>query len=323
MARLEELARAGAAEAEEGRARSGGAYVASAGVARIGAGDASIGVDSGSENPAAEAPPSRHLNVPEHLDRMERAGVRHAITCGCEVPELEPTVAVASMHPHQLSAAIAIHPNEAALHCGITEESPDGLTHGLDPWHREYSLADAVGLVEELARRPGVVAIGETGLDYYRTGEAGKAAQAESFRLHIELAKQLDLPLQIHDREAHADTIRILEECGAPERTVFHCFSGDVEMARICAAHGWYGSFGGSMTYPVNESLREAFLAFPPELLLAETDAPYLTPVPWRGHPNAAYAVAYTVRVQAELRGSPLQRWCEQIDTNTRTVYGV
>ena len=263
------------------------------------------------------------LSIPGHLERMERAGVRHAITCGCEVPTLQPSVELAQAFPAQLSAAIAIHPNDAPLHCGITEESPDGMTHGLDPWHREYSLNDAVALVADLARQPGVVAIGETGLDYFRTADAGKCAQEESFRMHIELAKDLDLPLQIHDREAHADCIRILRECGAPERTVFHCFSGDREMAGVCAENGWYGSFGGTMTYPVNEELREAFLAFPKELILIETDAPYLTPVPWRGHPNAPFAVAYTARFQAELLELPLREWCEQIDANTREVYGL
>lgn len=271
----------------------------------------------------AEEGNGKPLSILGHLERMRRTGVRHAITCGCEVPTLEPTIALAREFPGQLSAAIGIHPNDAPLHCGITKESPDGMTHGLDPWHREYSLNDAVALVADLARQPGVVAIGETGLDYFRTAEAGRRAQQESFRLHIELAKELDLPLQIHDREAHEDCIRVLRECGAPDRTVFHCFSGDREMAEICAANGWYGSFGGTMTYPANNETRAAFNAFPVELILIETDAPYLTPVPWRGHPNAPFAVAYTARFQAEVRGVPLEDWCAAIDANTTAVYGV
>ncbi len=278
--------------------------------------DYDFGVDS--EKGAGEP-----LSIAGHLERMERAGVSHAITCGCEVPTLLPTIALAQAFPGRLSAAIGIHPNDAPLHCGITEESPDGMTHGVDPWHREYSLNDAVALVADLARQPGVVAIGETGLDYFRTAQAGKRAQEESFRMHIELAKELDLPLQIHDREAHADCIAILRECGAPERTVFHCFSGDREMAEICASAGWYGSFGGTMTYPANGELREAFLAFPDELILIETDAPYLTPVPWRGHPNAPFAAAYTARHQADLRDVALREWCERLDANTRAVYGL
>ena len=263
------------------------------------------------------------LTVATAMARLRESNVRHAITCGCEVPTLQPTIELAHRYPDQLSAAIAIHPNDAPLHCGVTDVAADGLEHGLDPWHREYSLDDAVALVADLARDPKVVAIGESGLDYFRTADAGKAAQIESFRLHIELAKQLDLPLQIHDREAHADCIRVLEECGAPERAVFHCFSGDREMADVLAAHGWYASFAGPITYPANTDLREAFLAMPSELILVETDAPYLTPVPWRGHPNAAYAVTYTVRYQAELRDVALVSWCEQVDRNTRAVYGV
>ena len=272
-----------------------------------------------SARPENEVPPT----VAEHLARMEAAGVRAAITSGCEVPDLAESAELAALHPGRVFAALAIHPNEAPLHMGITEKSPDGLEHGLDPHHREYSLEEALALVAELARQPGVVAIGETGLDYFRTGEAGKEAQAQAFRMHIALAKELDLPLQIHDREAHADCIRILQEEGAPERTVFHCFSGDAEMARVCAEHGWYGSFGGPMTYRANEELREAFLAFPEELVLLETDAPYLTPMPWRGHPNAAYACAYTARFGAEIRGLDLERWCATLDANTREVYGI
>ncbi|MDO4888695.1 MAG: TatD family hydrolase [Actinomycetaceae bacterium] len=281
------------------------------------------GPASAGPHQAAPGPGEAHKGSIEwHIARMGAAGVRHAITCGCEVPTLAPTVALAEAYP-ELSAAIAIHPNEAPLHCGITEVGPDGLAHGLDPWHSGHSLADAVALVGELARSGAVVAIGETGLDYFRTADAGKAAQAESFRMHIALAKELDLPLQIHDRQAHADCIAILKECGAPERTVFHCFSGDREMAEVCATNGWYASFAGPLTYPANEDLREAFLALPEHLILVETDAPYLTPAPWRGHPNAPYACAYTARYMASLRGVDEADWCRRLDENTRRVYGV
>lgn len=264
----------------------------------------------------------RQGSIAWHVARMAEANVRHAITCGCEVPTLEATVRLAQEWD-ELSAAIGIHPNEAPLHCGITEESPDGMNHGLDVWHREYSLEEAVGLVADAARDPHVVAIGETGLDYFRTAEAGKEAQMESFRMHIALAKELDVALQIHDREAHADCIRILRECGAPDRTVFHCFSGDKEMAEICASEGWYASFAGPITYPANDYLRQAFLAMPEELILVETDAPYLTPVPWRGHPNAPYASAYTALYQAEIRGCDAWDWCARLDANTSEVYGL
>ena len=279
----------------------------------------SFDVASGVEEGADE---DRQGSIPWHVARMEAAGVRCAITCGCDVPTLQPTVALAERWP-SLSAAIGIHPNEAPLHRGITEESPDGMAHGLDPWHRDLSLEDAVAEVAALAVSADVVAIGETGLDFYRTAAAGRAAQEEAFRMHIELAKDLDLPMQIHDREAHAECMRILRECGAPERTVFHCFSGDREMAEVCAENGWHASFAGPISYPANEALREAFMALPEELILVETDAPYLAPVPWRGHPNAPYASAYTARFMADLRGVDEASWCEALDRNARRVYGV
>lgn len=272
-----------------------------------------------SHRPENEVPPT----IDEHCARMEAAGIRAAITCGCEVPDLAESVELAARYPGRIYTAIAIHPNEAPLHCGITEKGPDGLEHGLDAWHREYSLEEAVGLVADLAREVGVVAIGETGLDYFRTADAGKEAQKEAFRMHIALAKELDLPLQIHDREAHEDCVKVLLAEGAPERTIFHCFSGDEHLARICVENGWYGSFGGTLTYKANVDLRKAFCTFPDELVLLETDAPYLTPMPWRGHPNAPYAAAYTARFGAELRGLTEEQWCERLDFNTHAVYGI
>lgn len=272
-----------------------------------------------SHRPDNEVPPT----IDEHVRRMEASGVRAAITCGCEVPAVAETVELSVLYPQRIYAAIGIHPNEAPLHCGITEKGPDGLEHGLDLWHREYNLEEAVGLVAELTREVGVVAIGESGLDYFRTADAGKAAQKEAFRMHIALAKELDLPLQIHDREAHEDCVQVLLAEGAPERTVFHCFSGDVALAEVCAENGWYGSFGGTLTYSANDELRAAFCTFPDELVLLETDAPYLTPMPWRGHPNAPYAAAYTARFGAQLRGIDEEKWCERLDMNTREVYGI
>lgn len=279
---------------------------------------------------------------------MERAGVRAAISSGCEIPELVPTLELARRRVGIVYAALALHPNEAVLHAGVREVGPDGLAPNPQPWHEELSLDAAVAQVADLARNPEVLAIGETGLDYFRTGERGKAAQQEAFRAHIALAKELDKPMQIHDREAHADVVRVLLEEGAPERTVFHCFSGDAELAQICAEHGWYASFAGPLTYPANRDLREAFLALPPELILVETDAPYLTPVPFRGHPNTPWGAVYTARFQAWLRLDPaavamlngstaaqlqaaaaavdeelVARWCGQLNANTMAVYGI
>ena len=281
------------------------------------------------------------------LAGMNRSGIRAAITSGCEVPDLEPTLALARRHPGRIFAALAIHPNDAPLHSAIHEKSPDGAIYEQRPWHREFSLDAAIAQVAELASAPEVVAIGETGLDYFRTGEAGKAAQQQAFRAHIALAKESGKPMQIHDRDAHRDVVEILKRDGAPERTIFHCFSGDVELAQICAENGWFASFAGPLTYHANAALRAAFLALPPQLVLVETDAPYLTPEPFRGHPNIAWAAAYTARYMAWLRLDPdapattnataaeIQAaasavtpeielaWCEQLNANTKAVYGI
>lgn len=281
---------------------------------------------------------------------MRKAGIRAAITSGCELPELEATLSLARRRSGTIYAALAIHPNEAALHAGVREIAPDGLAPDPKPWHEKFDLTAAVTQVADLAKDSAVVCIGETGLDYFRSSPAAREAQIESFRAHIALAKELGKPMQIHDRDAHTDVIDVLLRDGAPEQTVFHCFSGDAELAAMCAEHGWYASFAGPITYPANRELREAFLTLPPELILVETDAPYLTPVPFRGHPNVVWGAAYTARYQAWLRLDPaavpllsgssvtaaqvqaavasvsddiVDAWCEQLNANTRSVYGI
>ena len=203
------------------------------------------------------------LSLEEQLERAQKVGVSALITSGCQVDELAPTIRVSQDHP-QVFCALAIHPNEAALHAKVVATAPDGQTYQLQPWHEQYSLEEAVEQVYEAATSSTkTVAIGESGLDYFRTSPQGRQAQQQGFRMHISLAKELGLPLQIHDREAHADTIRILLEEGAPERTVFHCFSGDSEMAQVLADNGWYASIAGPVTYNANEWLREAARAMP------------------------------------------------------------
>lgn len=260
------------------------------------------------------------LTTAEQLARARRAGVRAMITVGCALPDLAGTVTMARAHDH-LAAALAIHPNEAPMHAGVREVGPDGL----EPREREHyavPLDDAIARVAELARDESVRAISETGLDFFRTGEGGRPAQEECFRAHIAIAKELDLPMQIHDREAHERTVEILLADGAPERTVFHCFSGDVELARVCAENGWYASVAGHITYPRNTELREAIATMPRELLLVETDAPYLAPAPFRGRPNAPYVMVHTVRYLAEMLGMDLAALCERLDATTTEVYG-
>lgn len=272
------------------------------------------------QNRSEDGEPRYPLLIEGQLEGMKQSGISHAITVGCEVPDLQDVIDLADQHP-EFSAAIAIHPNEAAMHAGVREIGPDGLEHVAKDYHENYDLDAAINLVEELATAHGIVAIGETGLDYFRTGEEGRAAQAESFRAHIALAKRLGLPMQIHDREAHEDTVRILLEEGAPDRTVFHCFSGDRALAEILAEHGWYASFAGTVTFPKNEDLRKAAQVLPAELILVETDAPYLTPHPYRGRPNAPYLINLTVRYLAKIRSVALDTLCTTLVNTTNSVY--
>ena len=256
-----------------------------------------------------------------HLDRAARAGVTRAVQVGCTLDELAWTDAACRDEP-RLVGAVAIHPNEAVLHAGVREVAPDGLDPDVQPRH-EVGLQDAIAAVERVARgNPRIRAIGETGLDLFRSGPGGRAAQVAAFRAHIALAKELDLPLQIHDRDAHAEVVEVLVADGAPERTVFHCFSGDAELAAVCAEHGWYTSFAGPLTFKPNDGLRAAAAHMPAHLLLVETDAPYLTPVPYRGRPNAPYLLGGTVRELARVRGAELGALCDRLTATSQLLYG-
>jgi TatD DNase family protein len=164
--------------------------------------------------------------------------------------------------------------------------------------------------------------VGETGLDYFRTGPEGIAVQQESFRRHIDIAKRHDRTLQIHDRDAHDDIVRILDEEGAPERWVMHCFSGDADFARACLDRGAYLSFAGTVTFKNAAYLREALAVAPRDRILVETDAPFLTPHPHRGASNAAYMIPTTLRVMAEVRGDDLAELCQAIDATTDLAFG-
>ncbi len=266
------------------------------------------------------SPEGVRLSLEEQLARATAVGVERMITSGCDLPDLKPTVELCRTHP-QVRAALAIHPNEAALHAGYLEKSPDGYEHQAAEHH--VPLVVALERVSSLLAEPEVVAVGETGLDYFRTAGPGREAQKESFRAHLEMARSHDLPVQIHDREAHADTIEILSDPAWKSVTaVFHCYSGDAQMAQILAEKGWYASFAGPLTYPANDELRRAFLEMPPELVLVETDAPYLTPAPYRGSPNASYVMVHTVKYMAELWGIGLQETAQRLTGTTGRVYG-
>ncbi len=243
----------------------------------------------------------------ELLQWAADVGVPKVVQIGCDVESAEWSVPFAKQHP-QVAVGVALHPNDAAR---------IAVQGGRD------ALEAAWARIDELAREDVVLAVGETGLDYFRTPDTeGQAFQHESFRWHIELAKELDKTLVIHDRDSHEDVISVLLDQGAPSRVVFHCFSGDAAMARVCADHGWFMSFAGVITFGSAESLREALHVVPEELLLVETDAPYLTPKPNRGRVNATYEMPWTVRRMAEEREADLAQLCDALTANTHRAFG-
>lgn len=257
----------------------------------------------------------------QHLERAAAVGVTRMVQVGCDLDAVAWTDEAVRAHP-QLLGAVAIHPNEAVLHAGVREVAPDGLDPDPQPRHAAL-LDDAIDTVMSVARaNPRIRAIGETGLDYFRAGPRGRAVQRDAFRAHIALAKELGLALQIHDRDAHDDVVDILLRDGAPERTVFHCFSGGPDLARTVKANGWFASFAGPVSFGANDDLRAALRELPPELVLVETDAPYLTVHPFRGRPNAPYLLPGTVRTVAEVTGRDLTAVCEQVAASSEAVYG-
>jgi TatD DNase family protein len=244
------------------------------------------------------------LPVAEALDLAASVGVTRIVQIGCDLEGARWAVATADAH-EQVVAGVALHPNEAPL---LAEQG---------------RLDEALAEIERLARSSERVrAVGETGLDYYRTGEEGRAAQHQSFRAHLELAKALDKTLVIHDRDAHDDVLRLVDEVGAPDRWVMHCFSGDADFARQCLSRGAYLSFAGTVTFKNAEPLRQALRETPLDRVLVETDAPYLTPMPHRGRPNASYLVPLTVRSMADTLGVDVSLLCEAIERNTDTAFG-
>ena len=243
------------------------------------------------------------IDYREHLERAAEVGIVGVIQVGGDVETSKWSATVAAAEPRML-AAVAIHPNEA----------PNYEAAG--------TLDEALAVIDELAAWPRTRAVGETGLDFFRTGPEGLAAQHRSFEAHIGVAKKHNNAMQIHDRDAHDEVIETLLRVGAPEKTVFHCFSGDAAMAAIAADNGWYLSFSGTITFKKNEELRQALKVIPRELVLVETDAPFLTPTPFRGRPNAPYLTPHTVRAMAEVLEVDLGDLCAQIAFNTETVYG-
>lgn len=242
----------------------------------------------------------------ELLALARQVGVPRVVQIGCDVDYARHSIELARTRPH-VAVGVSVHPNDAAR---MHERSG------------EAALDEALSQIAELAQDDVVKAVGETGLDYYRTSEELHDVQKHAFRFHIALAKRLDKTLVIHDRDAHDDVLTVLEQVGAPARTIFHCFSGDEAMACHCAERGWYLSFAGPITYKANDGLRAALRSVPDHLVLVETDAPYLTPVPHRGKPNASYLMPHTVRAMAQERGVDEATMCRQLYDNAMTAFG-
>jgi TatD DNase family protein len=257
--------------------------------------------------------------VGEALARAAAVGVTTVVQVGCDIKGSRWAAETAAAWK-SVWAAVALHPNEAPR---IVHGDPDGWSRqGAREAGGEGSLDDALAEIDRLAALPHVLAVGETGLDYFRTGPEGKAAQERSFRAHIEIAKRHDKALVIHDRDAHADVLRVLAEEGAPERTVFHCYSGDADMAEVCAAAGYLMSFAGNVTFKNAQPLRDALTVAPSELVLVETDAPFLTPVPYRGRPNAPYLIPVTLRAMAAVKGLDEDTLAAAISANSARAFG-
>ena len=261
--------------------------------------------------PAPDPLPRLVFDAHTHLDMLpgpvesvlaaaRAAGVVRVVTVGCDVESSQWAAACAAEHA-DVYAAVAIHPNETAR----TEPARDA----------------ALDEIARLAALPEVRAVGETGLDYYRES-APPGLQRDWFRAHIEIAKRAGKALMIHDRDANEDVLDILARRGAPDRVVFHCFSGDAEMAKRCAEAGYVMSFAGNVTFPNAGQLREAAAVAPAELILIETDAPFLTPVPNRGRQNAPAQVAHTVRAVAELKGMDVGDLCAAVMATGERVFG-
>ena len=235
------------------------------------------------------------------LDEAKSVGVDRIVQVGYSAEQSEWCAALAELYPGRVLAAVALHPNEAP----VVED-----------------LAADMAIIERLAHMPRVRAIGETGLDYFRTPPELRGVQQDSFKWHIELAKKTDKALVIHDRDSHEDVLSVLLEVGAPEKTVFHCFSGDVEMAKTCIERGYILSFAGTMTFKNAPALREAVKLVPYDQLLVETDSPFLAPTPHRGMQNTPAQIPTIVRAMAAERGEDLAELCEALSKNTERVFG-
>ena len=244
--------------------------------------------------------PPDHEDIGRVLEEAASVGIDRVVQVGYSAEQSEWSVKLAESWPRVL-AAVALHPNEAPVVADLESD---------------------LKRIEELAQFERVRAIGETGLDFFRTEPELRQRQRYSFIRHIEIAKEFNKALVIHDRDAHREVLDVLEEVGAPERTVFHCFSGDAEMARECVAKGYFLSFAGTVTFKNAPQLREALKLVPINQLLVETDSPFLAPMPHRGALNTPAQIPNTVRVMASERGDDLATLTKALSDNAERVFG-
>ena len=235
------------------------------------------------------------------LDDAKSVGVDRIVQVGYSAEQSKWCAELARLYPGRVLAAVALHPNEAPVVADLEAD---------------------LKIIEELANQPRVRAIGETGLDYFRTPPELRKRQQDSFKWHIELAKKTNKALVIHDRDSHEDVLSILLEVGAPDKTVFHCFSGDVDMAKTCIERGYILSFAGTLTFKNAPALREAVKLVPYEQLLVETDSPFLAPTPHRGALNTPAQIANIVRAMAEERNESVGVLAGELSKNAERIFG-
>lgn len=236
------------------------------------------------------------------IDESASVGINRIVQVGYSAEQSEWSLALAQLYKGKILATVALHPNEAPVVADLEAD---------------------LSIIDRLADDEEVRGIGETGLDFFRTPEELRERQSYSFRRHIDIAKRKKKALVIHDRDAHRAVLDHLSEEGAPERTIFHCYSGDVEMAKECVSKGYYLSFAGTLTFKNAPHLREALLQVPRDLLLAETDSPFLTPDPYRGYLNTPAQTARTIRFMAELRGDDLEELIQDLNRNAEHCFGL
>ena len=239
--------------------------------------------------------------VRQVIEDAAAVGIDRIVQVGYSAEQSEWGANLAALYDGQVLAAVALHPNEAPV---VEDLEAD--------W----------AIIESLAQQPRVRAIGETGLDYFRTPPELRGRQQESFKWHIDLAKRTNKALVIHDRDSHDDVLSVLAEVGAPEKTVFHCFSGDVEMAKKCIERGYVLSFAGTVTFKNAPQLREALAITPIDQILVETDAPFLAPMPHRGALNSPAQIATIVRAMAVERNADLAEFATALSRNAERIFG-